>query len=387
MTGRVITATLLAGLALSGGYVWMRQSQAAPGVLVRPHNSELQAQVQRASQDLSLAKKQRKKEQLRDTLTFLRKKSSQLSPPAAAQQPSGAKLAAPTPTPPPPPPPPPLPPPPAPPSKASPGPSTPLKQRCASGASYCVWHLTDTHIDPWYKAGADANNCWCVFNGLCPRLGGKCGMTSNQQDVAEPWGNAEGNCATPKQLYDSALDFMKSVSELQMVYNSGDYAQAGASWACSNGAGSGPEPQRQLNDIISYNWDALKRKAPQAKMLGSLGNHDSTPANVFHGNNDNGAGQQSWQYNHLAKLWAADLGNDANALATVRRGGYYAVQPRKGLTVISLNVNYWAVQNPAASNGAEGERMMEWLGTELAAAEGRGDAVVREVFASLCGPF
>ena len=85
MTGRVIAATLLAGLALSGGYVWMRQSQAAPGVLVRPHNSELQAQVQRASQDLSLAKKQRKKEQLRATLTYLRKKNSQLPSPAAVQ--------------------------------------------------------------------------------------------------------------------------------------------------------------------------------------------------------------------------------------------------------------------------------------------------------------
>ena len=100
------------------------------------------------------------------------------------------------------------------------------------------------------------------------------------------------------------------------------------------------------------------------------GNHDSVPANTFYSD-----GRQSWQYEHLAKIWGADLNNDANALATLRRGGYYAAQPTKGLTVISLNVNYWAVQNPAASSGTEGAAMMSWFGTEMAAAEARGDAV------------
>ena len=43
---------------------------------------------------------------------------------------------------------------------------------------------------------------------------------------------------------------------------------------------------------------------------------------------------------------------DKAALATLARGGYYAVEATPNLTVVSLNVNYWVGQNPAASDPA-----------------------------------
>ena len=124
-------------------------------------------------------------------------------------------------------------------------------------------------------------------------------------------------------------------------------------------------------------------------------------------------------------LRGGDLGHDPSALSSLRRGGYYAYSPVPGLRVISLNINYWVVQNTVravsmlclsmysfhhsfrhlftaqrqrqkvdASNvpvtgrfgrqeagaagssaAAEGGIMMAWLNTQLAAAESKGDAV------------
>ena len=51
-------------------------------------------------------------------------------------------------------------------------------------------------------------------------------------------------------------------------------------------------------------------------------------------------------------LWAPDVGHDSAALATIKRGGYYATNPTPKLTVVSLNVNFWVDQNPAAKTDA-----------------------------------
>ena len=101
------------------------------------------------------------------------------------------------------------------------------------------------------------------------------------------------------------------------------------------------------------------------------------------GANDDGDGLQSWEYNNLTALWGPDLGlrtTNPAALKTLQRGGYYSVQVVPGLTVVSLNINYWVKQNPEAAKpdsaaAKEGLRMMTWLADELEAAQQRGDAV------------
>lgn len=64
----------------------------------------------------------------------------------------------------------------------------------------------------------------------------------------------------------------------------------------------------------------------------------------------------------------------------MKKGGYFAAQPLPGLTVLSLNINYWATMNSQISSNttlahAEGLAQFAWLAAELAAAAARNDAV------------
>lgn len=101
----------------------------------------------------------------------------------------------------------------------------------------------------------------------------------------------------------------------------------------------------------------------------------SVPGDVYY------AGpEQAWEYDNLTALWAPDLDHNPDALATVTKGGYFAAQPLPGLTVLSLNINYWVTMNSQATSNttlahAEGVAQFEWLAAELAAAAGRKDAV------------
>lgn len=89
--------------------------------------------------------------------------------------------------------------------------------------------------------------------------------------------------------------------------------------------------------------------------------------------------KQSWLYGNLTGLWAPDVGHDSAALATIKRGGYYATNPTPKLTVVSLNVNFWVDQNPAAKTDAgakaEGEKQFQFLEQTLEAASAAGRAV------------
>jgi hypothetical protein len=99
------------------------------------------------------------------------------------------------------------------------------------------------------------------------------------------------------------------------------------------------------------------------------------PGDVYYAGAD-----QAWEYDNLTTLWAPDLDHSADALATLKRGGYFSAQPVAGLTVLSLNINYWATMNPQLDHNtslayAEGQAMFEWLNTSLAAAAASNDAV------------
>ena len=67
-----------------------------------------------------------------------------------------------------------------------------------------IWHITDVHVDPWYIEGSDSKNCYCETTKSCPRMD-NCDKTGD----AGKFGHSEGNCATPKTLYLSALEMMK----------------------------------------------------------------------------------------------------------------------------------------------------------------------------------
>ena len=124
-------------------------------------------------------------------------------------------------------------------------------------------------------------------------------------------------------LYESAVQFMAATKRTPLVYFTGDFAEAGASSPCHGDAAA--TAQRQILDIIAWDWATLKAALPKAKVYGSLGNHDSVPVripasgfralaclrrggvraqgDVYYGGNAGGNGSQSWEYNNLTAQW------------------------------------------------------------------------------------
>ena len=241
-----------------------------------------------------------------------------------------------------------------------------------NASNYFVWHLTDVHVDPWYTVGADASRCYCEIDATCPQAGANCHVGVESNTSAQPLGNSEGNCATPHALYESALRFMATTTPNLTggVYFTGDFVEAGASTACFPN-GTTASTQRQVLDIIAYNWNTLRQLMPaRTRIFGSLGNHDSVPGNSY-----GGTTSQAWQYTNLSSMWAPDLQNDPSALATVLLGGWFATQAAPGLTVVSLNVNYWCTYDNGNGAAELAEAQFTWLEDTLSAASSRGDAV------------
>lgn len=212
----------------------------------------------------------------------------------------------------------------------------------------------------------------------CPQVtGADCVMQPNKTLAAQVFGNSEGNCATPVSLYTAAVDFIQTnLSDAALIYFTGDFAEAGASYPCHNGTSPDKESQQQILDIINYDWLTLRAAMPGVPILGSLGNHDSSPGDIFQDTEG-----QAWLYTNLTSLWGPDLGHDTDALASVTKGGYFAVRPAKTthLTVISLNINYWCSFNKAAAPGQPafklGQDQFAFLDAQLTLAQSRGDSV------------
>ena len=251
-------------------------------------------------------------------------------------------------------------------SDASPAVSPPLVR---------IWHLTDVHVDPWYTTGSDASKCYCETTAKCKVAGDHCEMAASPTlpTAARPYGSSEGNCATPQPLYESAVGFMRTTApDAAAVYFTGDFAEAGASYACHGPTRIGNESEAQITSIIGWAWRALKAALPGPRVFGCFGNHDSSPGDVFFGPDGD---QQGWLYGNVSELWAGDLA-DPGATASLRLGGYYATRLLPGLVVASLNINYWVGMNPEArSNGTSALDQFTWLETVLESAAAAGDKV------------
>ena len=197
----------------------------------------------------------------------------------------------------------------------------------AAAATVDVWHLTDPHVDKWYVEGSDAEKCYCESSQACPRMKDCPVEAGTAAARAQPWGNSEGNCATPLNLFASALDFMKAKSgAAPLVYFTGDFSEAGTSYPCGDPDFKPTTPglteaQQQINDATASDFATVRSRFPDAKILGSLGNHDLAPGDLC----TTGPDGQAWQLDNLTATWGVDLDLEIAALATLKRGGYYAV--------------------------------------------------------------
>ena len=215
-----------------------------------------------------------------------------------------------------------------------------------------MWHFTDVHLDPIYVVNAtwstNANtNHYCNGN-----------VTNVKSQQAGVFGEPGGDCATPRSLYHSATQFMSKDPESDIVLFTGDFTQAGL------------RDYEGVVNTISEAWDTLAVAVPNASIYGTVGNHDAFPGDQFPYPYEG--------YRALSDIWGPWLTPEAKL--TVQDGGYYSIEARPGLTIISINTLYLSQVNPYVKDGTNGARefgykMMDWFETALDTAHQRGHAV------------
>ncbi|KAM4847877.1 sphingomyelin phosphodiesterase [Urocitellus parryii] len=237
-------------------------------------------------------------------------------------------------------------PPPKPPSPPAPG--APVSR---------VLFLTDLHWDHDYLEGTDPN---CA-DPLCCRRGS--GLPPTSQPGAGYWGEYS-KCDLPLRTLESLLSGLGPAGPFDMVYWTGDIP-AHDVWQQSR--------RDQLRALTTIT-DLVRKFLGPVPVYPAVGNHESTPVNGFPPPFIEGNQSSRWLYEAMAKAWEPWL--PAEALHTLRIGGFYALSPRPGLRLISLNMNFCSRENFwLLINSTDPAGQLQWLVGELQAAENRGDKV------------
>ncbi|KAG5844721.1 hypothetical protein ANANG_G00165530 [Anguilla anguilla] len=190
-----------------------------------------------------------------------------------------------------------------------------------------VLFLTDVHWDREYAAGsgADCKEPLCCRNEsqhpTWPRRG------------AGYWGTYS-KCDLPLRTVENMLRNVAAAGPWDWVYWTGDIPAHNV-WAQTR--------SQQMLELVTVTRLIRKYLGPSVPVYPAVGNHESTPVNSFpppfvHGNRSS-----RWLYDTMAEEWAPWL--PEQALQTLRRAGFYAVQIQPGLRLVSLNMNFCAREN------------------------------------------
>ena len=279
-----------------------------------------------------------------------------------------------------------------------------------------AWHITDPHVDPFYRAGTPTESCYCRSHTLCPARpeSASCVPSPSVGDRegtsgAGPFGNAEADCETPEELFASSLQHAAVVAPAaELVLFTGDFCAYMLETPCDNSAtGTQPGSSRAgLLGCISSAYGGVRAAFPKAVVLPSFGNHDTVVMEYDGGSGAvfTGSEQMQWLYSAAADLWATPAaigctattdgdmysGSDLDFSCTEARrtlllGGYFATRlpyAALNLTVLSLNTNYWSVESNFALRNVSSEAyqlgggMLAWAKQHLAGAAARGDKVM-----------
>ena len=119
---------------------------------------------------------------------------------------------------------------------------------------------------------------------------------------------------------------------------------------------------------ITVELQKLQRQLGGVPVYPVLGNHDSFPQHQF-------PARDYWVYDVAAELWAPLL--PADALVTLKRGGYYSVLVAPRLRLLVLNTviycRYNNVTKDAATTDPGGQ--IAWMRSQLANSSAAGEAV------------
>ncbi|XP_076873978.1 cyclic GMP-AMP phosphodiesterase SMPDL3A [Brachyhypopomus gauderio] len=191
------------------------------------------------------------------------------------------------------------------------------------------WHISDLHLDPTYHITEDPTK-------VC--------FSSKGFPASDPGLFGDFLCDSPYQLIESAFSYMKDVDlQPEFIIWTGD---------------SPPHvPVDELStdiviSVISNMTHTVRQFFSQLPVYPALGNHDNWPQDQL-------AVNTCAIYEAAASLWAPWL--HPEALATLRKGGFYSQLIKPGLRLVSLNTNLYYSPNKVTVNMTDPGGQFQWL--------------------------
>ncbi|KAI0034863.1 sphingomyelin phosphodiesterase [Vararia minispora EC-137] len=208
----------------------------------------------------------------------------------------------------------------------TPTPPTPAVFQSTGGTPFQVVHFSDVHIDRNYTVGSNAN---CTKPICCRDFADS---PANTTDPAGPFGNHQ--CDAPPDLGSSMIQAIDSLAaDARFAILTGDVV-AHDTWLVNEG-----EATIDLQD-----WTADMAAGLKTTVYPALGNHDTAPVNSFPRNVTSTENVQ-WVFDLSSDGWERWIGNSAADQVRHDSGSYAAQVPGTNLTVISLNTNFWYIDN------------------------------------------
>lgn len=221
-----------------------------------------------------------------------------------------------------------------------------------------ILHLSDTHFDPEYKAGSNAD----CGEPLCCRASS--GSVKSPDKRAGLFGDYR-KCDTPLRTIESMLENIAYLHpDIDYIIWTGDLPPHDI-W----------NQTRESNLIILRSTvQQLMDYFPYTPIFPALGNHEAAPVNSFPPPFILGDYSISWLYDDLDRQWRRWLPSDTSP--SVRKGAFYSVLVRPGFRIISLNMNYCNNKNWwLLINSTDPAQELQWFIYELQGAEDRGEKV------------
>ncbi|KAK6631215.1 hypothetical protein RUM43_014312 [Polyplax serrata] len=240
-----------------------------------------------------------------------------------------------------------------------PKPVVPAPQAPTPGApTFKVLQLSDTHFDPYYLEGSNAD----CNEPLCCRLTN--GPAINKETAAGRWGDYR-KCDTPQRTIDHMLQHISATHpDIDYIIWTGDIPPHDV-WNQTR-----DENLMILKETVSQ----LTKFFPGVPIFPALGNHEAVPVNSFPPPFVGGDWSISWLYDQLDAQWRHWLPSSVSQ--TVRRGAFYSVLVRPGFRIISLNMNYCNNKNWwLLLNSTDPGKELQWFIYELQSAEFNNEKV------------
>jgi len=218
-----------------------------------------------------------------------------------------------------------------------------------------ILQISDTHWDPWYEPGANAE----CNEPLCCRISSGPPPPPQSRKGAGIWGDYR-KCDTPRVTIESMLGHIRDAHpDIDYIIWTGDIP-AHDVWNQTHSS--------NIN-VIKDTVDLMLQYFPHTPIFPALGNHEGAPVNSFAPPwVTNPEFSIDWLYTFLQKEWARWL--PATTQRTIGQGAYYSTILKPGFKLISLNMNYCNNKNWwLLINGTDPTDELKWLIFELQSSE------------------